>query len=86
MVHGADAWRGIAGRTDWTAFVYGSIAGIIPWIVIVMSFLMEKNPFRIRAASVRARRSGPFNSANARRLHGHRAATPRRFDDANVTI
>jgi len=23
-------------KTDWTAFVYGSIAGIIPWIVILM--------------------------------------------------
>ena len=26
-------------RTDWTAFVYGSIAGILPWVVIVMYFL-----------------------------------------------
>jgi hypothetical protein len=26
-------------RTNWTAFVYGSIAGIIPWVVIVMYFL-----------------------------------------------
>jgi len=26
-------------RTDWTAFIYGSIAGIIPWVVIVMYFL-----------------------------------------------
>ena len=26
-------------RTNWTAFVYGSIAGIIPWIVIVLYFL-----------------------------------------------
>jgi hypothetical protein len=26
-------------RTKWTAFIYGSIAGIIPWIVIVMYFL-----------------------------------------------
>ncbi len=25
-------------RTDWTAFIYGSIAGIIPWIVIVLYF------------------------------------------------
>ncbi len=25
-------------RTDWTAFVYGSFAGIVPWIVIVMYF------------------------------------------------
>ena len=27
------------GKTNWTAFIYGSIAGIIPWIVIVMYFL-----------------------------------------------
>lgn len=26
-------------RTDWTAFVYGCLAGIVPWIVIVMYFL-----------------------------------------------
>jgi len=26
-------------KTDWHAFVYGSIAGIIPWIVIVIYFL-----------------------------------------------
>ena len=26
-------------KTDWTAFIYGSIAGIIPWIVIMMYFL-----------------------------------------------
>jgi hypothetical protein len=26
-------------RTDWTSFIYGCIAGIIPWIVIVMYFL-----------------------------------------------
>jgi hypothetical protein len=26
-------------RTDWTAFVYGSIAGIIPWVVIVVYFV-----------------------------------------------
>jgi hypothetical protein len=25
-------------RTDWTAFIYGCIAGIIPWIVIFVSF------------------------------------------------
>ena len=25
-------------KTDWTSFVYGSIAGIIPWIVIVLYF------------------------------------------------
>lgn len=26
-------------KTDWTAFIYGSIAGIIPWIVIVTYFV-----------------------------------------------
>jgi len=26
-------------RTDWTSFVFGSIAGIVPWIVIAMYFL-----------------------------------------------
>lgn len=26
-------------RTNWTAFIYGCIAGIVPWIVIVMYFL-----------------------------------------------
>jgi hypothetical protein len=26
-------------KTDWTAFIYGCIAGIIPWIVIVLYFL-----------------------------------------------
>jgi hypothetical protein len=25
-------------RTDWTAFIYGCIAGIVPWIVIFVSF------------------------------------------------
>jgi hypothetical protein len=26
-------------KTDWTAFVYGCIAGIIPWVVIMLYFL-----------------------------------------------
>ena len=26
-------------KTDWTSFLYGCIAGIIPWVVIVMYFL-----------------------------------------------
>jgi len=26
-------------RTDWTAFVYGSVAGVIPWVVIMMYFV-----------------------------------------------
>ncbi|MFN2217680.1 MAG: heliorhodopsin HeR [Anaerolineae bacterium] len=26
-------------KTDWTAFIYGCIAGIVPWIVIMMYFL-----------------------------------------------
>lgn len=30
-------------RTDWTAFVYGCIAGIIPWVVIVVSFVAAVN-------------------------------------------
>jgi hypothetical protein len=25
-------------KTDWTSFVYGCIAGIVPWIVIFVSF------------------------------------------------
>jgi hypothetical protein len=30
-------------RTDWTAFIYGCIAGIIPWIVIVVYFVGSIN-------------------------------------------
>jgi hypothetical protein len=30
-------------RTDWTAFIYGCIAGIIPWIVIVIYFVGSIN-------------------------------------------
>ncbi len=26
-------------KTNWTSFIYGSIAGIIPWIVIVLYFM-----------------------------------------------
>lgn len=26
-------------KTDWTAFIFGSIAGIVPWVVIVLYFL-----------------------------------------------
>jgi hypothetical protein len=26
-------------RVDWSAFIYGSIAGIVPWIVIMISFV-----------------------------------------------
>jgi hypothetical protein len=26
-------------RTDWTAFIYGCIAGIVPWVVIMLYFL-----------------------------------------------
>jgi hypothetical protein len=26
-------------KTDWTAFIYGCIAGILPWVVIMMYFL-----------------------------------------------
>ncbi len=30
-------------RTNWTAFIFGCIAGIIPWIVITMYFLGAGN-------------------------------------------
>jgi hypothetical protein len=30
-------------KTDWTAFIYGCIAGIIPWIVITMYFVGAVN-------------------------------------------
>ena len=30
-------------KTDWTAFIYGSIAGFFPWIVIVVYFLSAIN-------------------------------------------
>ena len=30
-------------RTDWTAFIYGCIAGIVPWIVIFMYFVGAVN-------------------------------------------
>lgn len=30
-------------RTDWTSFIYGSIAGLIPWVVIVIYFLGSIN-------------------------------------------
>ena len=30
-------------RTDWTAFIYGCLAGVIPWIVILMAFLGAVN-------------------------------------------
>jgi hypothetical protein len=30
-------------KTDWTAFIYGSIAGIVPWIVIVVYFVGSIN-------------------------------------------
>ena len=26
-------------KTDWTAFIYGCIAGIVPWIVIMLYFV-----------------------------------------------
>ncbi len=34
-------------KTDWTAFVYGSIAGIIPWIVIIMYAFGNSNPLEV---------------------------------------
>ncbi len=30
-------------RTDWTAYIYGTIAGIVPWIVIFIYFLGSVN-------------------------------------------
>jgi hypothetical protein len=30
-------------KTDWTAFIYGCVAGVIPWIVILMAFLGAVN-------------------------------------------
>jgi len=30
-------------RTDWTAFIYGSLAGIVPWIVIFLYFVGAVN-------------------------------------------
>ncbi len=30
-------------KTDWTAFIYGCVAGIVPWIVIVLYFLGALN-------------------------------------------
>ena len=30
-------------KTNWTAFIYGSIAGLIPWIIIVIYFLSAIN-------------------------------------------
>jgi hypothetical protein len=26
-------------KTDWTAFIYGCIAGVLPWVVIVLYFM-----------------------------------------------
>ncbi len=30
-------------KTDWTSFIYGCIAGIIPWVVIILYFLSAIN-------------------------------------------
>jgi hypothetical protein len=30
-------------KTDWTAFIYGSLAGIVPWIVIFLYFVGAVN-------------------------------------------
>lgn len=30
-------------RTDWTAFIYGCIAGAVPWVVIIISFVAAIN-------------------------------------------
>ena len=30
-------------KTDWTAFIYGSVAGIVPWVVIMLYFVGAVN-------------------------------------------
>ncbi len=34
-------------KTDWTAFIYGSIAGILPWVVIIMYAFGNSNPAEV---------------------------------------
>lgn len=34
-------------KTDWTAFIYGSIAGILPWVVIIMYAFGNSNPLEV---------------------------------------
>jgi len=34
-------------KVDWTPFVYGSVAGIIPWIVIIMYAFGNSNPAEV---------------------------------------
>ena len=34
-------------KTDWTPFIYGGIAGIIPWVVIVMYAFGNANPTEV---------------------------------------
>lgn len=34
-------------KTDWTAFVYGSISGIIPWVVVIMYAFGNANPAEV---------------------------------------
>lgn len=34
-------------KTDWTPFIYGSIAGIIPWVVVIMYAFGNSNPAEV---------------------------------------
>ena len=37
--HDGKKWPFWEGGTNWSAFIYGCFAGIIPWVVIVMYFV-----------------------------------------------
>lgn len=37
---------GNKGKVDWTAFIFGCIAGIIPWIVVAWYFISAVNGFK----------------------------------------
>ena len=34
-------------KTDWTPFIFGSVAGIIPWVVIIMYAFGNSNPTEV---------------------------------------
>lgn len=34
-------------KTDWTAFIFGSIAGVIPWIVVIMYAFGNSDPSQV---------------------------------------
>ena len=39
-------------RTDWTAFIYGCVAGFVPWVVITLNFCWRGQFRRGQAARV----------------------------------